>query len=263
MSEDEVFVTVVAFIVGPVLWLIRLVLWSRVARSGGALGAIAGALGISAVMLLGVLTTLAAGDVVHAPAYIFMYAVLGLAWVRVAEMGFAFAGVSMRDDATERRNTAAVLTVAGAMIGVTLGYAGGNVGQGPGWWVVVFSAALATAALFACWLVLGQFTAVNDAVTIDRDPAAGVRLGAYLIACGLVAGRAVAGDWESAMLTVRDAGAAVPALLVLIVIAIFVERLARPTAERPLAPVFTWGVGPALMYLAIACAGVAMMGRPE
>ena len=47
------------------------------------------------------------------------------------------------------------------MLGVTLCYAGGNIGNGPGWWVVVFSAGLSTVALFAAWMVLdtGAWTA--------------------------------------------------------------------------------------------------------
>ena len=63
-----------------------------------------------------------------------------------------------------------------------------NIGDGPGWWVVVFAAGLATAALFAAWLVLAQIGHGVDAVTIDRDLAAGVRLGAFLAACGAGAG---------------------------------------------------------------------------
>jgi hypothetical protein len=263
MSGDEVFVIFVAIVVGPVLWLAPFVLWSRFRGTGGMRRALAGTLGICVVLLLGVLMTLAASDVVHAPAYIFMFAVLGLAWLRVAEFGFTFAGLSLRDDVAERRNAAAMTAAAGAMIGVTLCYAGANIGDGPGWWVVVFSAAIATAPLFVCWLVLGQLTGVNDAVTIDRDPAAGLRLGACLVACGLVMGRYVAGDWESATQTVRDAAAAWPALLVILVAAAVIERVARPTAERPRAPMVALGAAPALLYLAIACTAVARLGWPE
>jgi len=230
MSEDEVFVTVVAFVVGPVLWPIRLARWLQLRRSANAVRTVAAALTICAAILLGVLTKLAASDVVDAPVYIFMYFVLGLAWIRASESGFALAGLSISDDAVERGNGAALTAAVGALIGVTLCYAGANIGNGPGWWVVVFSAALATAALFACWIVLGSLTGVNDAVTIDRDPAAGIRLGAFLVACGLVLGRAVAGDWESAARTVRDATVALPPLTLSGLIAAAFERVARPKA---------------------------------
>ena len=262
MSDDEVFVTFVAIVVGPMLWVGRLSQWRDLPRADGAVRVTAATLVICGAILFGVLRTLAATDVVHAPAYIFMYLMLGVAWLRVAETGFAFAGLSMRDEVAERRNPAAMIAAAGAAIGVTLCYAGGNIGDGPGWWVVIVSAAIATALLFACWLALGRFTDVTDAVTIDRDPAAGVRLAGFLIACGIVAGRAVAGDWESAMLTVRDAASGVPALLVMLIVAIAIERRARPTAARPRAPMLALGVLPALAYLAIASAAVERMGWP-
>src|SRR3989337_1582139 len=120
-----------------------------------------------------------------------MYLVLGLAWLRIAEWFFGFAGLSVRDDIVERRNGAAVPAVVGAMAGVTFCYAGANVGDGPGWGGVAFSAGLATGALFAAWLAFGVLGHGIDAVTIDRDTAAGVRLGAFLAACGFVLGRAV------------------------------------------------------------------------
>jgi hypothetical protein len=263
MSGDEVFVTFVAIAVGPALWVARLSQWRELPRGHGAVNAIAGTLAICGAILLGVLTRMAASDVVDSPTYVFMYLMLGFAWIRIAETGFAFAGLSMRDDVAERRNGAATLAAAGATIAVALCYAGGNIGDGPGWWVVVFSAAIATAALFACWLLLAQLTAVNDVVTIDRDPAAGLRLGAFLVACGIVMGRAVAGDWESAALTVRDAARGLPALLVMLIAAVAIERVARPTAERPRAPIVPFGILPAVLYLAIACAAVARLGWPE
>ena len=103
----------------------------------------------------------------------------------------------------ERANGSASLAVAGAIIGITLAYAGGNIGDGPGWWVVVFCAALATLALFAAWMLLELASGVSDAVTVDRDPSAGMRLGGFLVACGLILGRS-AGDWISVDATVRD-----------------------------------------------------------
>ena len=263
MSEDEIVVSVAAVVIGPGLWLIRLLLWLRLPRAGRAIGALAVTLGICTAILLGVLTTVAASDVITDPWYIAMYAVLGLAWLRLAEPGFAFAGLSLRDDAVERRNGAALAAAAGAAIGVTCCYAGGNIGDGPGWWVVVFSAALASAALFVLWLALAQLTSVGDAVTIDRDPSAGLRLGAFLAASGLLLGRAVAGDWESAWLTVTEAAVAIPWLSLLLGVAIIVERFAAPTAARPRAPFLKLGVVPAIAYLAIAVNGLVMLGWPE
>jgi len=262
MSHDEVFVTIVAAVAGPLFWGIRLVRWAEIRRSGPAVRVAIATLAACIAVLAGVLSTMAASDVVRSPAYVLMYLTVGLAWIRMAETGFAFAGVSLREDGAERRNRAALTAWAGGLMAVTLCYAGANVGEGPGWWVVVFSAALATAGLFACWLVLGRVTSVIDAVTIDRDPAAGLRLGAFLVACALVAGRAVAGDWASAAQTIRDAAHELPALALVVIVAVLAERRARPTAERPRAPFAALGVGPAVAYLAIAGGVLVDLGWP-
>jgi hypothetical protein len=51
-------------------------------------------------------------------------------------------------DATARRKPAQPLEhgnpAAGAILGLTLAFARGNIGNGPGWWVVVFSAGMST-----------------------------------------------------------------------------------------------------------------------
>jgi len=265
MSEDEVMVTIGALVAGPVWWTFTLIGLGRVATlRRGAVGvqALTVTISLCGLAILAILKTLASFDVVDAPEYQFMYGVLGLAWLRLAQPFFAFAGLNVRDDLVERRNTAAVPAVAGAFVGLTLCYAGGNIGDGPGWWVVVFSAGLATAAMFAAWLILAQFSGAMDAMTIDRDPSAGLRVGAFLAASGLVLGRVVAGDWYSAGDTLTDLAAGLPALAVILVTALVVERLARPTPQRPRPPVFLFGAVPALLYLAIAVAAVSAMEWP-
>jgi hypothetical protein len=177
-------------------------------------------------------------------------------------MNLAYAGISVRDDVIERRNRAALPATVGGLVGVTLCYAGGNIGNGPGWWVVVFSAALATLTLGAAWLVHERLTAANDAVTIDRDPSAGVRTGAFLAACGLLLGRAVAGDWVNAVATVRDYSRFLPAVAALVILGTVIERLARPTPERPHAPMSVFGIGVAILYLGVAAAYLAMFEWP-
>src|SRR4249919_1187020 len=106
-------------------------------------------------------------------------------------------------------------------------------------------------------------TSLSDAVTIDRDPSAGVRLGAFLTACGLVLGRAVAGDWTSAEITIRDYARFLPAVAMLIILAMAIERFARPTPVRPRAPMAAFGYGVAVLYLGFAAAYAAMIGWPE
>lgn len=265
MSEDEILVTLMALVVGPVWWTVTLVKLARLAPlrpASVAVQALTVIVSVCAIAILVVLKTLASFDVVDAPEYQFMYGVLGLAWLRIGERFFAFAGLSVRDDLVERRNAAAIPAAAGAFLGLTCCYAGGNIGDGPGWWVVVFSAGAASAVLFIAWLLLAQFSPVMDAITIDRDPASGIRLGAFLAGTGLLLGRAAAGDWYSVGDTIGDIASAIPALGVMVVVAALVEIVARPTPERPRAPVFLHGLGPALLYLAIAVAAVAAMEWP-
>jgi hypothetical protein len=194
--------------------------------------------------------------------YLAFYLVLGAAWVGLWIRWLAVTGISTRDDVVERANVSAAIAISGAMLAITLCYAGGNIGDGPGWWVVVFSAALATMALFAGWLLLEFTSAVSETVTVDRDPAAGLRLAAFLIAAGLILGRAVAGDWVSAEATVRDFGAVAWPAIVLTIAAMVIERAARPTPESPRRPVLVYGLMPAAMYVGVAVHYVMRLGIP-
>ena len=262
MSDDEVLVTLLALVVGPVWWTFTLIHLARIGpiRPGAlAVQALTVTISLCGIAILLVLKTLASFDVVDAAEYQFMYGVLGLAWLRVGERFFAFAGLSLRDDLVERRNRAAIPAMAGAFAGLTCCYAGGNIGDGPGWWVVLFSAGLASALLFVAWLMLAQFSPVMDAITIDRDPAAGVRLGVFLAAGALLLGRAVAGDWYSVADTIGDAAAMIPALGVMVVVALIVERVAHPTPQRPRAPLLALGVVPALIYVAVVVAALSAL----
>ena len=262
MSPDEGLVTVVSCLLGPVLWAVW---WFRVRqasppRAPGFANRLALTVVVLVAFLMTALTTIASEDVRQAPQYLFMYMVLGLAWLKVSELWFAYAGISPRDDAIERGNVAAGDAVTGALAGVTLCYAGGNIGNGPGWWVVVFSAALATVTLAAAWLILDRLTGVNDVVTIDRDRAAGVRLGAFLIACGLLLGRGAAGNWVSVDATVADFARFLPAVAFLMLIAVLVENFARPTPRRPTAPMAEFGIGAAIAYIGFAAGYLRYFG---
>jgi len=265
MSPDEVIVTVAAVIVGPLLWafwLFRMAQLEVIGERRIGTGTVAGALAFCALLIFAVLKTGASFDVVDAPQYLFMYVVLGLAWLWIVSMIFPYLGLSPRDDMFERHNRATVPALRGALVGVTLCYAGGNIGDGPGWWVVVFAAALATIVLLISWMALTQLSAVADAVTVDRDPAAGIRLGAFLVSCGVILGRAVAGDWHSASATVADFSAFLPYVVVLVIAATLFERRAQPTPQRPHAAIVGSGVLPSLVYLIIAAGALAIMGRP-
>ena len=265
MSPDEIVVTLAAVVVGPIAWILWFVRTSGSTLPGRGttgLGVVAATVVACATLLLTVLVTAASHDVRTAVEYLFMYAALGLAWLRLAEWLFAYAGVSVRDDVVERGNDAATIAVSGALVAVTLCFAGGNIGNGPGWWVVVFSAALATAALLVAWQVYALLTQGGDAVAIDRDRAAGLRLALFLVACGLILGRSVAGDWQSVDITVHDFIRMLPFVGIILVAAVVIEPMARPTPQQPHPPVATHGLGFGIVYVVFALLALLFVGWP-
>jgi uncharacterized membrane protein YjfL (UPF0719 family) len=266
MSAGEVVLTLLGTVVALVLWIRWYLEPARLERLGAPEGGsvLLRVMPILCIALLFVvLRTLASHDVQDDPRYLAMYSAMGAAWVAVCVMLVPLVGLHVRDDVHERGNAAAAYATAGALLGLTLAFAGGNIGDGPGWWVVVFAAALATAALYLLWALLEKFAHVSEHVTVERDPAAGVRLAGFLTACGLILGRAVAGDWVSTQATIADFGrVAAPALGVLFV-AIPIERYGRPTTQQPIRAVAPWGALPALLYVGLAAAYVAVLGVPE
>ena len=171
-----------------------------------------------------------------------------------------YVGLLCRDDALERGNTAAGLASSGALTGLTLAFAGGNIGTGPGWWVVLFCAGLATAALLLLWMVGNGISRTEEAITIDRDLAAGWRALGFFVGGGLIVGRAVAGDWSSVGGTLRDFARQGWMVVVLTAVSVAVDQLTRPTPEKPAPNVFLHGLLPCLLYLAVGIVTVMRLG---
>jgi hypothetical protein len=266
MSGDEVAVLLASATLSVALWLGWFAHPLSITRMGSPTPArplLVGAPIAAAAILLLVLLTAASHDVRTAPQYILMYLALGFAWVGVSVQLLPYFGISARDDAVERRNRAAAWAAAGAVIGIMLCFAGGNIGDGPGWWVVVFSAGLSTAALFVMLAILDGVSGVTEHVTVERDIAAGIRLAGFLVAAGLILGRGVAGDWVSAAATIRDFAVSSWPAAMLLVGAALVERLARPTPARPHPPEVAFGVIPAIVYLAVGLLHIVRLGIPQ
>lgn len=265
MSGDELFVTVAATAIAAVGWILWFVRLDGIVslRRPSQVWPLRLFVVIAVVLIAFVLFEWSADDVRTSAGYLFMYCVLGFAWLRLAEFAFAYMGISARDDVAERSNAAAMYAIGGALLAVACCYSGGNVGNGPGWWVVVFSAALATGALFLVWRLADAFSNASDAITIDRDEASGLRFGALLLACGAIFGRAVAGDWHSAEATVIDFGRFAWPAIGLLALAVVFDTALRPTVARPKPPVAAFGAGPALIYLAAAVAWIFQLGWPS
>jgi uncharacterized membrane protein YjfL (UPF0719 family) len=207
---------------------------------------------ISAGLLFAVLKCFSSFDVRDDPTYLWAYFFMGAAWTSLGINAFSIFGVSARDHVIERKNDAASWLLSGAIIGLTLCFAGANIGDGPGWWVVVFAALLSTGTLFVFWWFLARVGRADDSILLDRDTASGVRLGAFLAASGLILGRAAAGDWVSVEATIKDfLRLSWPAFIMLIA-ALRVEHRLRPNVKTPQHSIIDHGVVPGVIYLAIA-----------
>jgi uncharacterized membrane protein YjfL (UPF0719 family) len=178
-------------------------------------------------LILIALTKPAATTVRNDGLYISFYLLVGAGWLGGATLIFPFLGISARDDVLERGNRAASWAVTGALTGASCSFAGANVGNGPGVEAVLFSAVLSSALFIGLWLGMDLLTSISDAITVDRDERAGIRLGGFLLGIGLLSGWSVAGDWVSASATLKDfVISAWPAML-LAAVAVGVEVLFR------------------------------------
>lgn len=93
------------------------------------------------------------------------YLVFSMIWIALVQAASTFLGISVRDDVAERGNNSAAFVAAGLTIGATCCIAGANVGDGPGFEVVLFCGALATTCLLALWVLVAQISGVADAIT--------------------------------------------------------------------------------------------------
>lgn len=219
---------------------------------------------IAFAMILYTLLHYASFDVMGDFIYIVLYMVLGYAWLYFGLYLMAyFWDLSWMDDAMTLGNKAAVYAVAGGFLATLLIYAGANIGDGPGWWCVVVAAGLGQGAMVLLGLVMDRITGVFERITVERDKGCGIRFGLYLLACGIILGRASAGDWTSLAMTVIEFLVGWPALL-LTGVAVLVENHYRAQAElagdfgepgQNMAGSMVWG----LLYVAIAVASVLLL----
>jgi hypothetical protein len=263
-SPDEGLVLIAAGIISLVAWGWWYYALGRVGnrvRPSGPRWPLAWAPLVGLGVLYVVLRRWAAEDVSYDPAYILFYLVVGAAWLAVIRGLLPSFGLSVRDDVLERGNPAATWAISGALVGCCLCYAGGNVGNGPGWWVVLFAALLATAMLFFLWWVVARAAGLAETITVERDAAAGLRAAGFFLGTGMVLGRAVAGDWVSVEATLSDFARMGWPAAVLAAAAIVGERWCRPAADRSALSLFNAGAVPALVYVAAGVVLLLAVGR--
>jgi hypothetical protein len=261
MSDDEVSVGVLAALFAAAFWgrgLYAARHADPLARSGRG-RAIAGVVLLAALGLVAAaLVTGADPQVRSNPGYIVLFLAVAADALAVATLAGSAFGLSALDGFVRGPNAAAGWAIAGLWLGTGLVNAGANIGRGDTIDTTLGPLALALATLLLLVGVLGAATGRFRAVRLDRDPPAGVRLAGLFVAWGLVLGRAVAGDWESARRTWEDFLAYGWPVLVLLAVAVPVEWTLRPTVRRPRHP-RPAGVGPAVGYLAAAVGWVVSL----
>ena len=211
-------------------------------------------------VLFSILVRFSSYDVRSSGFYTVFYLILGAAWLALLMRALPLVGICLRDDGVERGNLAAAWTGAGAWLGLTLAFAGANIGDGPGWWVVIFSASLSSLGWFLAWLVWERLSASAPAVTIDRDVASGIRSAAMAISIGLLTGRCAAGTWVSTSATVADFLRDLWPLFTLLLLGGLAERALGRRGVSEYRPLAIYGWGPALIYLGGALTGLLALG---
>jgi hypothetical protein len=176
---------------------------------------------------------------------------------------FPWLGLSVEDDVVERQNSSAVAGLGGAIFAEAMIYAGGSLGEGPSYEENIFSAALGITALFMLWALLESGGQISLSIAEERDLASGIRFCGFMVASGLILGRAIVGDWHSASNTIHDFVHDGWPAAALCFCAIVVEWFLRPNRTRPFPAWRVCGLLPALAYLAFALAWVWHLGRWE
>ena len=176
---------------------------------------------VSVLIILYVLKNLASFDVVDDTFYIIFYILLGITFISFGlKMVTYYFDISWQDDAVNLNNKAALCVILGAFLGLTFIYSGANIGDGPGWWCVLFAGALGLITFLILGFVIAGLLKVSEKITIDRDISTGIRFGFYLCASGIILGKACSGDWTSFYMTVIEFFRGWPVLYLTIAVAV-------------------------------------------
>jgi len=206
MAELEELALIVSIAVAAIGWgnlmLRGIRLKSQVRRGHTAGIGCLGFIGVFAINIV-VLRVLAASDVRNAAEYIVLYLVMSLAAAVPVMAAVRMFGLRTAD-ITERGNRAASILLFCSLIAGAFAFAGANIGDGPGFHVVLFSAALSYGGIFVLVLLHTAAARTMYRILVDRDRGTAFRFGCLLIACGIMLGRAVAGTWVDAGATLAD-----------------------------------------------------------
>jgi hypothetical protein len=184
-------------------------------------------------------------------------------WLTLMTKLFAWFGLSLRDDAGERKNVSALIALCGAVLALGFIYAGANIGEGPSYTNNFFCDAIGTASFFLSWFFVESIGRTSRSIAEDRDLATGLRMCGLLLAFGLIIGRALAGDWHSKTATVQDFIRDGWPAAILLVLALMVEPFARPNRRQPFPPWPAYGLLPAAIYVLLSTGWLWHLGAWE
>jgi hypothetical protein len=214
---------------------------------------------IAAAVVIAVLVRITADHAVRASLlYIWMYTAVGMLLLGFAMFAMRVLGFSSRTAVETANRPAAVFNTA-AILAYAVAYAGGNAGEGPGPEAVFFSAFVALAILF---LFIGALVLVADLplrVYADRSWPAALRLTGLILAAGLIAGRAVSGNWRSVEHTLADAARISWVLLIPVTVEAVLPRVTNPTPASSRATTLSAAAG--LGYITAAAFYLSLRGR--
>jgi len=194
--------------------------------------------------------------------YTLLFMLGGMAWTMLALWAMSVLGLSVRDDGLERDNAAAMVAICGTTAGLMLAYIFANIGGGESIWETIVPAIAASGMLLILWGIVARVSGAVEAIAIDRDVAAGWRMGGFAVACGAILGRSMAGDFESWGATWSEFVAfGWPVVLVAVVVAVL-NIAWRPTPQRPRPAPLALGAVPALVLILLAGFYVMSLGRP-
>jgi len=265
MSPSEFFVAIVTAAVGGFFWVgwfwtayqTNRLVRPRVRRASLVVCFIA-CLGF----VLSALLTVADPQVRENLGYFVLFMGVELTALAAVTVAGIVIGLGTLDDALRRPNSAAAWATGGLWLGTSIAVAGANVGRGDTIGTTLGPLVLAVITILVLWTVFSLATGGMRSITLDRNDPSGVRLSALFVAWGIILGRAVAGDWESTRGMWDDFVNQGRPVVLLLVVAVVVERLLRPSVRRPTPPRWV-GWLPAVGYLAVAVVWATWLGRPE
>ena len=234
------FMETIIFVVSLIVGLLSIIKWVQLfsywpeERSKPGIHAFGGLFSVVFIFVALTLRDLASFDVVDNIIYIMFYIAIGYAWLTLGLWAMIyFFDLSWVDDAICANNKAAIFSIPIGALGLVLIYCGANIGDGPGWWCVIFAGGLG----FVVWILLGLiihvFTDIFERITVGRDLGCGIRTGLYFLAAGIILGRASAGNWTSFFMTIVEFLAGWP-VLILTVFMILIERYYLHKEKREL-----------------------------